>query len=76
MSDWNARSPYIELIGVAALIVLAVGGTFTGETFARFRGRIYRTDDPKGFRWTLVIYYLGGVFLIARFFSDMYWFPK
>jgi hypothetical protein len=72
MFDWNAPSPYVELLGGLGLLVLAVGGTFTGETLARFHGWVYRTDDPKGFRWLLVIYYLGGFVLIGRFLCDLH----
>jgi hypothetical protein len=71
MLNWNRQSPYIELIAGGAFLVLAVGGTFTGETLARFRGWVYRTDDPKTFRWLLVIYYLAAAFLIARFVCDI-----
>ena len=75
MPHWNSQSPYVELIVGAAFLVLAVGGTLTGETLARFRGWIYRTDDPKSFRWVLVIYYLTGACLIGRFFFDIYGLP-
>jgi hypothetical protein len=43
---------------------LAVGGVLTGETLARFRGVIYRANDPKEFWEAIVANFLLGILLM------------
>jgi hypothetical protein len=64
---WDGPTPYGLLIFGVFSLVLAVVGTCTGETLARFEGVIYRADDPKEFWWLIAIYYLGAVGLIGYF---------
>ena len=51
------RSSYILDFGIV-LLVLTTVSTLTGVTFDRYRGFVYRTEDPKQFRWNVVMYYL------------------
>jgi hypothetical protein len=66
-SWWNTPTPYGLLIFGVFSLVLAVVGTCSGKTLARFHGVVYRADDPKWFWWLVAIYYVGGVFLIGYF---------
>jgi hypothetical protein len=45
--------PYGFLIFGGFLLLLAVGGTCTGEAWARFGQVVYRDKEPKDF-WTLI----------------------
>jgi len=46
---WEAETSRGWLIGGGFLLFLAVIGTFTGETLARFQGVVRRAEDPRGF---------------------------
>jgi len=64
--------PYGFLIFGGFLLLLAVGGTCTGEAWARFGQVVYRDKEPKDF-WTLIaIYYFCGVCFIAYFLYKLY----
>jgi hypothetical protein len=50
-------------IGIACLIVAAIS-TLSGGTVERFRGIVYRTEEPKRFWWDVAMFGLGGLFFI------------
>ena len=51
------------LIAGLFFLVLAVIGTFTGKAYGKGRG-VDRVEEPFQYWLTLVIQYLGGIFLI------------
>jgi hypothetical protein len=71
MVHQSAGPEYGLLFFGVTFLALAVGGSLTGETLARFRGVIYRADNPKQFRWVVVAYYVGALYFIGLFFLDL-----
>jgi len=71
-SDVIAGPAYGWLLFGVLWLALAVGGTFTGETLVRIHGWIFRSDDPKQFRWVIVMYYLLGLLFIGLFFYTLH----
>ena len=72
MPDSALRPPYALLVFGAISFFLAVGGTCTGEAWARFGRVVYRAKEPKKF-WRLVaMYYLGGICFIGYFLYKVY----
>ena len=63
---WDAESRG-WLIAGGFFLLLAVIGTFTGETFVRFQGVLRRAEDPKGFWWDVALYYFFGAIFIALY---------
>lgn len=72
MTDSYSRPPYgLLLFGIFSFF-MAVLGTCTGVTGARYGGWVYRAKEPKQF-WRLVaMYYLGGVCFIGYFLYKVY----
>jgi hypothetical protein len=68
MPDWY--SDYIYLILGVIFFSGAVVSTFTGKTWVRFSGLVYRAKEPGVFWCVVAIYYLGGVFCIGNFLSN------
>lgn len=68
MPDLFSDPPYILLILGFAAFFAAVVSTCTGKTFARFRGFVYRAEDPSEFWWVVTIYFLGAVLFFGLFF--------
>ncbi len=68
----NAPPGFGLFITGVIFLVLAIGGTFSGETLDRFHGWIYRTDDPQKFRSMLFGYYAVGGYFIEHFFFKLY----
>ncbi len=63
---------FLLLIGIV-LLLLGVASTLTGETFEanRYRPRfVDRSEEPKRFRWNVVIYFLGGLFFIGLYIAQ------
>jgi hypothetical protein len=56
--------PYGLLIFGVVLLCLGVGGTCTGEAWARFGVVVYRDEEPKQFWLLVATHYLGGLFFI------------
>jgi hypothetical protein len=50
---------------------LAVGGMLTGTTLVRFRGVIYRVEDPKMFREAIASYLVLGSFSIGAYVFNL-----
>jgi hypothetical protein len=57
------------LIFAAILFVGAVVSTFTGKTLARFRGVVYRADNPSDFWWCVASYYFLALFFVYLYLS-------
>jgi hypothetical protein len=75
MPHWDLRPPYGLLLFGVFLLLLAVGGTFTGKARAYFGQVVYRDEEPKKF-WSLVAsYYLVGFGLIGHFLYKVYGLP-
>jgi hypothetical protein len=74
MGDWNSqiRSPYVFLILGCILLSAGVVWTYTGKARTRFRGWVYRAEEPTGFWWLVALYYLGGVLFLGIFLSKVY----
>jgi hypothetical protein len=64
------------LISGLFLLFLAVGGTLTGGTLARYGQIVNRAEDPKEFWWTIAIYFLGGICFIGYFLYKVYGFSN
>jgi len=72
MPHSDLRPPYGLLMFGLFLLVLAVGGTCTGEAWAYFGQVVYRDKEPKQF-WRLVaMHYLVGVCFIGYFLYKVY----
>jgi hypothetical protein len=72
MPHSDLRAPYGLLIFGLFSLILAVAGTCTGETWARFGIVVYRDDRPKQF-WLLVAsQYLVGLGLAGYFLYKVY----
>jgi hypothetical protein len=67
---WDAKKSRGWLIVGGFSLLLAVIGTFTGETLVRFHGVVRRIDDPKGFWWDVALYYFFGAIFIALSLSN------
>jgi hypothetical protein len=68
MPDWYSRpSPYVLLILGAITFFGAVISTYTGKSWGRFGGFVYRAKEPKQFWQLVAIYYLGSVIFIGMF---------
>jgi hypothetical protein len=52
------------LIGIIFLIAATVF-TLSGESLERFGVVVRRAEDPKGFRWSVVTWFLIGLFFIG-----------
>lgn len=70
MPDLFSNPPYILLILGFASFFGAVLSTCTGKTLARFRGWVYRAEDPSEFWGVVTIYFLGAILLIGLFFIE------
>lgn len=66
------RPPYGSLIFGVVSLVLALAGTFTGETWANFGTVVSHVEKPKEFWCLVAMYCLGGVSLIAYFLYKVY----
>jgi hypothetical protein len=66
------RPPYIYLIFAIVSFSAAVVWTCTGKALVRFRGWVYRAEEPNRFWWEVAMYYLGGVFFIGVFMYQVY----
>ncbi len=76
MPDSDSTPPYGFLIFGVFSLFLAVVGTCTGETLARYGLVVCRAKDAKKF-WSLVgLYYLGGVCFVGYFLYRVYGFAK
>ena len=76
MNDLNLRGVYIALFFGILMLVMALGGTFTGK-FPRRRGGVCdRTKDPKEYWSALAIYYLAGIGFIAYYLYKIRAFSK
>jgi hypothetical protein len=53
------------LLAGIALIVIGAVYISMGKAYARFRGWVYRADDPKGYWLAVASYLVGGAVLIA-----------
>jgi energy-coupling factor transporter transmembrane protein EcfT len=58
------------LIGIV-LLIIAVVFTLTGETVERYRGMVYRAEEPKRFWWDVALFYLGGIFFIGLYLYNI-----
>jgi len=54
------------LIGIVVLVIAMVF-TLAGGSLERFRGIVYRTEEPKRFWWSVATWYLIGLFFIGLF---------
>ena len=72
MTGSGSTPPYgLLAFGIASLL-MAVGGTCTGEAWARFASPVYRAEEPKKF-WRLVAaYYVGGIVFVGYFLYKVY----
>jgi uncharacterized BrkB/YihY/UPF0761 family membrane protein len=61
------RRDVMLLVGMF-FTALATVFTFNGWCIDRFRGKIYRAEDPKGFWQVVIIYYVLGVICLGVFF--------
>jgi arginine exporter protein ArgO len=61
--DWRKPWPLGVVLFGLLMLLLAVIGTFTGKTYGR-GGSADRAKEPVSYWVTLVIQYLGAVFLI------------
>ena len=52
------------VLGIGMLLLGAVY-TCMGESYERFYGWIYRSEQPKKFWWSVATYYLFGIVLIV-----------
>jgi cytochrome b561 len=68
MSEWHSQYIYL-ILGVITLSG-AVVSTYTGKTWARFGGWVYRAKEPNDFWWVVAIYYFGGVLFIGIFLLE------
>jgi hypothetical protein len=69
VTDWYSllRPPYIYLILGVVSFSWAMVSTYTGKTWARFGGWVYRAEDSTEFWWIVAIYYLSGVLFVGIF---------
>jgi hypothetical protein len=65
MPDWHPH--YIYLILGVIFFSGAVVSTFTGKTWVRFSGLVYRAKEPDVFWGLVAIYYLAGVLFVGTF---------
>lgn len=72
MPNSDLTPPYGWLMCGVLLLFLAVGGTLTGETLARYGQVVNRAEEPKEFWGTVAIYFLGGVCFIGYFLYKVY----
>ena len=72
MPDSYVEKPYGLLWFGIFFLFLAVGGTLTGEAWARFGRVVCRAKEPKEFWWLIAMQYLGGVGLIGYFLYKVY----
>ena len=63
--DWYEQN--IDAILGLVFLCGAVASTGTGKTLSRGQGWIYRAKEPSTFWWIVAIYYVAGVFFIARY---------
>jgi len=68
MPDPGLMPPYGWLAFGAVLLSLALIGTCTGRTRARFQGWVYRAQEPVLFWLLVAMYYLAGIGFIRYFF--------
>jgi hypothetical protein len=61
--SWNKTWPFGLVLFGLLMLLLAVIGTFTGKTYGR-GGSADRSKAPVDYWMTLVVQYLGAVFLI------------
>jgi hypothetical protein len=66
------RPPYIFLILGTISFFGAVVSTYTGKSWGRFGGFVYRAEEPKQFWWLVATYYFVGVWFIAYFLYEVY----
>jgi hypothetical protein len=50
---------------------LALGGILTGVSLVRFGRVIYRSEEPKQFWESIVLYFLGGVLLLGAYLFNI-----
>jgi hypothetical protein len=74
--DSNVSPPYSLL--VLGILSFSSGIVFTciGKVLVRFRGWVYRAEEPKRFWAEVQMYYLGGVFFIGYFLYLVNWFSN
>jgi hypothetical protein len=64
---------YFLLIGIGLLLLVAASA-LTRETFeaSRYRpGIVNRSEEPKRFWWSLVIYFIGGIFFVGLYLCQI-----
>ena len=66
------RPPYIFLILGVISFSGAVVSTYTGKSWGRFGGFVYRAKEPKQFWWLVATYYLIGAWFIGYFLCKVY----
>lgn len=65
--DWHHR---FLLLGIVLLILSGVF-TLSGGTLDRYRGIVYRTEDPKSYWGDVAIYFLGGLICIGLYLCQI-----
>ena len=65
------RPPYIYLVFAFISFSAGVVSTCTGIACSR-GGWAYRAKEPTQFWWTVVLYFLGGVFFIGYFLHKIH----
>jgi hypothetical protein len=70
MPNSDVGPSYGFLAAAVLLLGLAVVGTCTGEVWARFGLRVYRTEAPTDFWTTIAIYYAFGIFFLFLFLNQ------
>jgi hypothetical protein len=72
--DWSWLTkpmPHGWLVFGCFLLFLGVVYTGMGKAYIRFQGWVYRSEEPKEFRWSVAMYYLGGILLIGADVFDV-----
>ena len=72
MPDSVLRPSYVLLIFGIFSLFMAVLGTCTGVTGARYGGWVYRDKEPTQYWWTVALYFFGGVFFVGIFLYKVY----
>jgi hypothetical protein len=63
---------YIFLITGIISLSGAVVSTYTGKSWGRPAGFVYRAKEPKQFWWLVAAYYVIGIWFIASFLGEVY----
>ena len=61
------HNAWIGLLCGLVLLCLAANWVRTGKVWVGIHGWVYRTEEPNGFLWQVLMYFIGAAILIGYF---------